>query len=314
LVEKLPVMVAPKWVKNLTQPIAIRDVLEYLILVIDRSDCLNKRFEIGGPEVFSYKELLLEFAQIRGLKRWIIDVPFLTPKLSSYWLYFITSASFTLAQSLVESLKNNAICKEDTIKSIFPLELLDFKTAVERSFSCIETDDVPSSWKDALGSSCLNPDLTSYIQVPHFGILSDTQKMSFKQSPNEVLEKIWSIGGEKGWGYMDWAWRMRGFIDKLVKGIGLRRGRTHPKRLKAGDALDFWRVLVADRENKRLLLYAEMKLPGEAWLEFKIIDQTLYQTATFRPQGLLGRMYWYMLFPFHYFIFRSLSKSLVSKE
>lgn len=311
LVEKLPIMVAPKWTSNLTQPIAIRDVLDYLILVLGHPECMGKRFEIGGPDVLTYKEVLLEFAQIRGLRRWIITVPVLTPKLSSYWLYFITSASFPLAQSLVESLKNNAICKENNIQKIFPKELLDYKTAVRRSFHCIEEDDVPSSWKDAIGNSNLNPDLSVYLQVPHFGTLSDRQKVAFTQSPDEVQAKIWSIGGENGWIFMDWAWKLRGFIDKLVGGTGLRRGRTHPTRLKEGDALDFWRVLIADSKNRRLLLYAEMNLPGEAWLEFKIIDHTLYQTATFRPHGLLGRIYWYVLFPFHYLIFRGLAKALV---
>lgn len=335
LVEKLPIMIAPKWTKNLTQPIAIRDVLDYLILVLAHPACIGKRFEIGGPDVLSYKELLLAFASIRGLRRWIITVPVLTPKLSSYWLYFITSCSFPLAQALVESLKNNAICKENAIQKIFPKELLDFKTAVRLSFklylppmnvsdshsfpveackNCIEEDGLASSWKDAIGNSSLNPDLLAYVQVPHFGTLSDRQVISFTQSPDIVQQKIWSLGGDNGWFYMNWAWKMRGFIDKLVGGVGLRRGRTHPTRLKEGDALDFWRVLEADSKNRRLLLYAEMKLPGEAWLEFKTINHTLYQTATFRPHGLLGRIYWYALFPFHYLIFRGLAHALVKSD
>ncbi len=311
IVEKLPIMVVPKWTKNLTQPIAICDVLDYLVQVLNHPACLGKKFEIGGPDVLSYKQLLLEFARVRNLKRWIITVPVLTPKLSSYWLYFITSASFSLAQSLVESLKNNAICRENTIQKIFPKKLLDFETAVRRSFDCIEKDDLPSSWKDALGTSRLNPNFAAYMQVPLFGTLSDTQAVVFAQAPEEVEKNVWALGGEKGWLYLDFAWKMRGFIDKLVGGIGLRRGRTHPSRLKSGDALDFWRVLLADSQNRRLLLYAEMKLPGEAWLEFKIIDHTLYQTATFRPHGLAGRLYWYALFPFHYLIFRGLARALV---
>ncbi len=314
LVEKLPIMVAPKWTTNLTQPIAIRDVLDYLILVLDHPACIGKQFEIGGPDVLSYKDLLLEFAHIRGLKRWIITVPVLTPKLSSYWLYFITSASFPLAQSLVESLKNNAICKESNIQRIFPKELLNFEAAVKRSFECIEQDNVPSSWKDAIGNSNLNPDLTTYVQVPQFGTVFDTQVVPFTQSPEVVQDRIWSLGGDNGWAYMNWAWEVRGFVDKVFGGTGLRRGRTQPTRLKDGDALDFWRVLLADKNNHRLLLYAEMKLPGEAWLEFKIINQTLYQTATFRPHGLLGRLYWYGLFPFHYLIFKGLARALVKKS
>ncbi|MBA2369260.1 MAG: SDR family oxidoreductase [Candidatus Protochlamydia sp.] len=312
LVEKLPIMVAPKWTKNMTQPIAIRDVLEYLKLVLGHPACIGRQFEIGGPDVISYRNLLHEFARVRSLKRWIITVPVLTPKLSSYWLYFITSASFPLARSLVESLKNNAICKENTIHQIFPMELLNFESAVRRSFSCIEEDNVPSSsWKDAIGNSFLNPDLSTYVKVPNFGTLCDQQEVFFTQSPDQIKERIWSLGGENGWAYMNWAWKLRGFADNLLKGTGLRRGRTHPHRLKEGDALDFWRVLVADEKNKRLMLYAEMKLPGEAWLEFKIVDHTLYQTATFRPHGLLGRIYWYALFPFHYLIFRGMARALV---
>ena len=185
---------------------------------------------------------------------------------------------------------------------------MDFKTAVRLS---IEENDVPSDLKAVVETTKVNPDYSSYLQVPNFGILSDVQIVPFTRSPDDVQEKIWSLGGESGWHYMEWAWKLRGFIDILAGGEGLRRGRTHANELKEGDALDFWRVLVADDKNQRLLLFAEMKLPGEAWLEFKIINHTLYQTATFRPHGLLGRCYWYALFPFHYFIFRGLAKTLV---
>ncbi len=243
LVEKLPVMITPKWTKNLTQPIAIRDVLDYLILVLEHPACIGKQFEIGGPDVLSYRELLLAFARVRGLKRWIIPVPVLTPKLSSYWLYFITAANFPLAQALVESLKNNAVCKENQIQKIFPKELLDFDTAVQRSLDYVEGEHIPASWKDAIGISSLNPDLSTYLQVPQSGIFSDRQVVSFSQSPNDVQGKIWSIGGDHGWAYMNWAWKIRGFIDKILGGTGLRRGRTESHSFREGDALDFWRVV-----------------------------------------------------------------------
>ncbi len=310
LVEKLPVMVAPKWVKSLTQPIAIRDVLDYLVLVLGHPQCIGERFEIGGPDVMNYKQLLLEFARIRKLKRWIITVPVLTPKLSSYWLYFVTSASFPLARSLVESLKNNAVCKEHKIEMIFPKKLLSFETAVQRAFERLEEDAVPSSWKDAMGESALQSDLSVYVKVPQFGTYSDTQIVPFSKPASEIQKNVWSLGGDRGWLYMNWAWRLRGFLDKLAGGVGLRRGRTHPTRLKEGDALDFWRVLIADSKNGRLLLYAEMKLPGEAWLEFKIKPQSLIQTAIFRPHGLMGRLYWIVLFPIHWFIFRGMAKKI----
>lgn len=316
LVEKLPVMIAPRWLNNFIQPIAIKDVLTYLTDVLNHPDCLNQSFEIGGPDVFTYKELLLNFAKIRGLKRWIITVPVLTPRLSSLWLFFVTSTSFELSRALVDSLINNAICKDNRIQELFPRKLLSFEEAVRRAFDRIEQEWVPSSWRDSLSGSSLNPDLSTYIRVPRHGTFIETQVVTFTIDPQEVRRRIWSLGGEQGWRTMNWAWSLRGFIDQLVGGIGLRRGRTDPTHLKTGDALDFWRVLLADETQNRLLLYAEMKLPGEAWLEFKVEPAekgggTLYQTATFRPAGVFGRLYWYVLYPFHILIFKKLAKHLV---
>lgn len=314
LVEKLPVMVAPKWLNNLTQPIAVRDVLSYLTLVLGHPGCFNQSFEIGGPDVMSYKELLLKFAKIRGLKRKIYTVPVLTPHLSSYWLFFVTSTSFSLAQFLVESLMNNVVCKEHRIKELFPKTLLSYEEAVKLAFTRIEEDWIPSSWKDTLSGSNLNPDLLTYVHVPRHGILRDQRTISFSCSAEVVRKRVWSLGGKNGWLTMNWAWEIRGFVDKLVGGIGLRRGRTHPTRLKTGDVLDFFRVLLADETNRRLLLYAEMKLPGEAWLEFEIIAHEiggeLRQTATFRPNGVWGRFYWYILYPFHALIFSRMAKQI----
>lgn len=314
LVEKLPIMIAPKWLNNLTQPIAVRDVLTYLTLTLGNPTCFNQSFEIGGPDIMSYKEILLKFAEIRGLKRKIFIVPVLTPRLSSYWLFFVTSTSFSLARFLVESLMNNVVCKENRITTLFPRKLLSYEEAVKLDFTPIEEDWLPSSWKDTLSGSTLNPDLSIYFQVPRFGILSDKRSISFSCPVEQVQKRIWSLGGDRGWLAMDWAWKFRGFLDKLVGGIGLRRGRTHPTRLKIGDALDFWRVLLADEKNRRLLLYAEMKLPGEAWLEFEIIPHErggdLKQTATFRPNGVWGRFYWYSLYPFHVLIFMQLAKRI----
>jgi uncharacterized protein YbjT (DUF2867 family) len=318
LVEKLPIMIAPKWLKQRTQPIAIRDVLSYLTLVLGNPACLGQSFEIGGPDVMSYKDLLLNFAKMRGLKRKIFTVPVLTPRLSSYWLFFVTSTSFSLASFLVESLINHAICKENRIQKLFPRKLLSYEEALQLAFTRIEEDWIPSSWKDTLSGSSLNPDLSIYIHVPQFGILKDMRQFTFTCPPEDVQQRVWSLGGDRGWFTMNWAWKSRGFLDKLVGGIGLRRGRTHPTRLKVGDALDFWRVLLADEKKHRLLLYAEMKLPGEAWLEFEIIPDriggTLKQTATFRPNGIWGRVYWYSLYPFHAIIFSQLGRQIVKGE
>lgn len=314
LVEKLPIMVTPKWLKQLTQPIAISDVLAYLTLVLGNSACFGQSFEIGGPDVMSYKDLLLNYAKMRGLKRKIFTIPVLTPRLSSYWLFFVTSTSFSLARFLVESLINNAVCKENRIQTLFPRKLLSYEEALQRAFTRTEEDWAPSSWKDTLSGSALNPDLSIYVHVPKFGILSDRRTISFSCPIEQVQKRIWSLGGDRGWLAMNWAWKLRGFLDKLVGGIGLRRGRTHPTRLKVGDALDFWRVLLADEKNRRLLLYAEMKLPGEAWLEFEIIPHEtggiLKQTASFRPNGVWGRFYWYSLYPFHALIFSQLAKHI----
>lgn len=318
LVEKLPIMVAPRWLNNLTQPISILNVLEYLILVLHHPLCIGKKFEIGGPDVLSYKELLLRFARVRALKRWIFTVPVLTPKLSSYWLYFVTSASFPLAQALVESLKTNAVCKETSLQTLFPFKLFTFEEAVRKAFQVIEEDQVPSSWKDAYGDSPLCPDPAAYTTIPQFGIFSDRQTVHFSIPLEEVKNRVFSLGGDRGWLYMNWAWSFRGFLDKLVGGIGLRRGRTHPTRVQPGDALDFWRVVIADEQKSRLLLYAEMKVPGEAWLEFVMTPEPsggiLRQTATFRPRGVLGRLYWYLLFPIHWLIFRGMAQAICQPE
>ena len=226
----------------------------------------------------------------------------------------MTSTSFSLARFLVESLINNAVCKENRIQKIFPRKLLSYQEALQLAFTRTEEDWVPSSWKDTLSGSTLNPDLSIYVHVPKFGILSDRRTIAFSCPIEQVQKRIWSLGGDQGWLTMNWAWKFRGFLDKLVGGIGLRRGRTHPTHLKVGDALDFWRVLLADEKTPRLLLYAEMKLPGEAWLEFEIIPHetggTLNQTASFRPNGVWGRFYWYILYPFHALIFSQLAKHI----
>lgn len=311
LVEKLPVMVAPKWVKNRTQPIAIRDVLYYLVGVLGSEVCKNRTFDIGGPDRIDYKQMLLRFAEVRGLKRWIITVPVLTPRLSSYWLYFVTSTNFSLARSLVDSLKNEAVCKDDSIHQVLPRDCLSYKEAIEKAFHVIEQNAIISSWKDALVSGVLQTSLKEFVEVPKDGCLKETLKMKVSDR-EKVIERIWSIGGKNGWYSMNWAWKLRGFLDKVFGGVGLDRGRRDPSKLREGDSLDFWRVLLADKQNGHLLLYAEMYVPGEAWLEFRMDGEELIQEATFRPKGLLGRLYWYSLFPIHHFIFRSMLSAIVN--
>lgn len=314
LVEKLPVMITPKWLNTKCQPIAIRDVIKFLTGVMLNDKCFGGTFDIGGPEILSYREVLLGYAEVRKLKRIIITLPVMSPRLSSYWLYFVTSTSYKLAVNLVESMKIEVVCRDNDLQKMLNIETIDFKKSVELAFEKIEQNMVLSSWKDSLVSSSAYGSLSENIQVPEFGCFKDRKEIEIKNDSEQVLDNVWSIGGERGWYYGNTLWRIRGYLDKFSGGVGLRRGRTNFNRLVSGDVLDFWRVIVADKDAKRLLLYAEMKLPGEAWLEFKIIQrgekQFLIQTATFRPSGLPGRIYWYLLLPFHFFIFEGMIKNI----
>ncbi len=314
LVEKLPVMIAPKWLKTKCQPIAVRNVIEFLIGVIDKQEAYNKTYDVGGPDILSYKEMLLNFAKVRGLRRYIMVVPVMTPKISSYWLYFVTSTSYSLAKNLVDSMKIEVICKPNRLASLLNISLIDYNTSIQLAFDKIEQNQVLSSWKDAQTSNILRKGISYYMEVPVYGCFKDIRMR--KTTNSEVtFDKIWMIGGKTGWYYGNWLWKFRGFIDQLVGGVGMRRGRRSDTDILVGDTLDFWRVLIAGKEEKRLLLFAEMKLPGEAWLEFKIDNNNiLTQTATFRPLGLLGRIYWYMVLPLHGIIFRGMINKLIKVE
>jgi uncharacterized protein YbjT (DUF2867 family) len=309
LVEKLPVMITPKWLLTKCQPIGVSDVLLFLTGCLLNEKTYNRNFDIGCDDVLTYKEMLLGFADVRNLKRVIWTVPVMTPRLSSYWLYFVTSTSYKLATSLVDSMKVEVVCRNNEINRILGIQPISYKEAVRRAFDKIESNETVSSWKDSYSSSGININVSEFISVPEFGCFKD-RRTSHIENYELCIEKIWSIGGENGWYYGNWLWKMRGFLDKLVGGVGLRRGRTNQNSISVGDALDFWRVLYADKEEGRLLLLAEMKLPGDAWLEFKIDEDKLIQTATFRPLGVAGRLYWYAVYPFHGFIFNGLIKSL----
>ena len=314
LVEKLPVMVAPKWLNTKTQPLAVRDVLAFLSKAKGKEELYNKSFDIFGPEIMTYKEMLLKFADIRKLKRYILTVPVMTPKLSSYWLYFVTSTSYKLASSLVDSMGVQIIGKPSDINTILDVHPITYREAVELAFEKIEQNSIVSSWKDSMVSSGrLKNNFHKYINVPKYGCFKDYKERKVIDEET-TIDRIWSIGGSTGWYYGNYLWKVRGYMDKLFGGIGLRRGRTHKSQLDAGDALDFWRVIFTDRKEKKLLLYAEMKLPGEAWLEFKIEEGLLKQTATFRPRGLAGRLYWYSVLPFHWFIFNGMINKLIEAK
>jgi len=310
IVEKLPVMIAPKWLNTKTQPLGIRDVLSFLHKALHKKELYNTSYDVFGPEILTYKEMLLEFASVRKLSRWILTVPVMTPKLSSYWLYFVTSTSYKLATSLVNSMGVEVIGNKSDINKILGVQPMTYKEAVQFAFVKIKQNSIISSWKDSyISSGKLKNYVHEFINIPKHGCFKDFKKRKINNK-QKLLDNIWSIGGEKGWYYGTFLWKIRGFLDQFFGGTGLRRGRRHPTELNAGDALDFWRVIYADKEKGKLILYAEMILPGEAWLEFKVENETVYQTATFRPHGLGGRLYWYAIMPFHWFVFNGMINNI----
>jgi uncharacterized protein YbjT (DUF2867 family) len=316
LVEKLPVMVTPKWLNTEHQPVAVGDVLQYLAGVLGNSTFYGQTYEIGGPDILTYKKMLLGYAQARKLKRLIITVPVMTPRLSSYWLYFVTSTSYSLAVNLVNSMKIRIVCRETRLRELLGITATTYADAVRAAIDTSAQHRIQSSWKDAYSSSASQGRIAEHIKLPEFGCYIDRREQEIASDVSVVQKNIWSIGGERGWYYMNWLWGLRGFLDKLCGGIGLRRGRTNPSDVYPGDALDFWRVMVADKDARRLLLFAEMKLPGEAWLEFLITEvdgkYILRQTATFRPKGLLGRIYWYSVLPFHNLMFNGMLRNIIA--
>lgn len=312
LVEKLPVMITPKWLNTKCQPIAIRNVMQFLVGVLGKEFTYNQNYDIAGTNVLTYKEMLLQYAEIRGLKRHIFIVPVMTPKLSSYWLYFVTSTSYFLAINLVDSMKIDVVAKKNNLAEKLDIHLFSYEEAIRQAFDKIKQNDVLSSWFDSFTNQFHSRKVWQYLEVPEEGCFKDIRQEKVDDE-ERALDRVFSIGGKTGWYYADFLWRIRGFLDKLFGGVGLRRGRRNMSTLEAGDSVDFWRVLYANREEKRLLLFAEMKLPGEAWLEFKIKNGILYQEATFRPLGLSGRLYWYSVLPFHGLIFNGMLKKLAGK-
>ena len=249
------------------------------------------------------------FVKIRKLKRFIFKMPLMTPKLFSYWLYFGTSTSLKLAFALVDSMKVENVCRKPEILKIINIKPIRYQKVLKKTLSKIVRNRFSSGGKGSPISSPLNVNISEFLHVPTFGCFRDkrTHRISNKQ---ECIDRIWRIGGHVGWYYANTLWNLRGSIDKLFGGVGLCRGRTQENKLCAGDTIDFWRVLYANNEEGRLLLFSGMKLPGEAWLEFKVKGNHLEQTATFRPKGIWGRIYWYAVFPFHCLIFKGMLNNL----
>ena len=309
LTERVPVMICPRWVFTRTQPIGIREVLEYLTAALGVPESAGRIIEIGGSEVVTYGEMMTQYAEVRGLKRWMIQVPVLTPRLSSYWVNLVTPIPAVIARPLIEGLRNENVVRDPIARALFPeVQPVSYRVSVARALAKLEASDVETAWSDALSTSQGDvPPLTLTVQE---GMVLERRQRVVPASP-AALHAIYSgIGGKRGWFYMTWAWEIRGFVDKLIGGVGLRRGRRDPDALRVGEALDFWRVEAV--EDERLLrLRAEMKVPGKAWLQFQVAPredgQTLLsQTAFFAPKGLFGWLYWYGLYPLHGLIFSGL--------
>jgi uncharacterized protein YbjT (DUF2867 family) len=308
LTEVLPVMVTPKWVGTLCQPISVRDVLRYLVAVIERPEPVEGILEIGGPDVVSYAGMMAMYAEQAGLRRRrLIPVPFLTPRLSSLWVGLVTPVPAQLARPLVDSLINAVTVTDHRAEVLFPFERIPLAVAIHSAIGRTAVGDVPTTFDDASSpvwqSAATDPDWTGGTE------LSDVRTVVVAADPHHTWQAVCRVGGDRGWYRGELLWKMRGLADRIAGGPGLRRGRRHPDHLSIGEPVDFWRV--EDLEPDRLLvLHAEMRVPGEAWLEWRVEAQDsgtlLVQTARFRPRGLLGRAYWYAVAPFHRLVFPGL--------
>lgn len=309
LTERVPVMICPRWVFTRTQPIGIREVLEYLTAALGVPESAGRIIEIGGSEVVTYGEMMTQYAEVRGLKRWMIQVPVLTPRLSSYWVNLVTPIPAVIARPLIEGLRNENVVHDLSARALFPdVQPVSYRVSVARALAKLEASDVETAWSDALSTSQGDvPPLTLTVQE---GMVLERRQRIVPASPAALHAVYSGIGGKRGWFYMTWAWEIRGFVDKLIGGVGLRRGRRDPDALRVGEALDFWRVEAVEADGL-LRLRAEMKVPGKAWLQFQVAPredgQTLLsQTAFFAPKGLFGWLYWYGLYPLHGLIFSGL--------
>ena len=318
LVDRLPVLLTPKWVRTLSQPISIRNVLDYLVGCLENPDTAGKQFDIGGPDILSYEALFRIYAQEAGLpRRLIIRIPFMNPKLSAYWINIITPVPVSLARPLFEGMRNKVVCRENSIRTYVPVRLLSCREVISRALQKIRQQEVDTDWSEA--GQVRPPEWLAYGDAPYAGgtVLECNYKVELGCSPDEIWKVITSIGGETGWFFADTLWRLRGLADKFFGGVGLRRGRPQTGQLRVGDALDFWRVLVVE-ENQSLQLLAEMKLPGEAIMQFQIQPLPnkgceLRQISRFLPHGLTGIIYWYASHPFHKYIFRGMLTQIAKK-
>jgi uncharacterized protein YbjT (DUF2867 family) len=313
LTERLPVMIAPRWVMTRSQPIAIRDVLAYLVAALDLPEPRDRIYEIGGADRLVYRDMMLRYAAIRGLRRTIVVVPFFTPKLSSYWVHLVTPIPGRLAQPLILGLRNEVVVRDEKAARDFPaIRPVGFDEAVRRAIDRYRSEEVQSTWFDAFDASTLPADFTGVNE----GMLIDLRVRHGTVPPARVAAVFSGLGGTRGWLAGDALWRIRGWMDRAVGGVGLRRGRRSQIDLRVGDAIDFWRV-EAYEPGRLLRLRAEMKLPGNAWLQFEAAPDgtgsALTQTAFFEPQGVAGYLYWYSVAILHEYVFARMASRIVSE-
>jgi uncharacterized protein YbjT (DUF2867 family) len=312
LVEHLPVMVTPRWVRTMCQPIAIRDVLDYLVAALGRPERAGI-VEIGGPDVLSYADMMHTYARLRGMRRLMIPVPVLTPRLSSYWCGLVTPVPSSIAQPLIEGLRNEVVVRAPAPAAAYGITPMPFVQAVRRAIERLDGREVETTWFDSLGVPG-RPDLDE--EGSREGMIVERQRRRVRATPAQVFGEIERLGGTRGWPFANALWSLRGLVDRAVGGPGMRLGRRHPDHVRAGDAVDFWRV----EEMRRpwlLRLRAEMKMPGRAWLQYEVAEDgegsRIVQTVFFEPKGLSGRLYWYALLPAHLLVFRGSIRELAAR-
>lgn len=316
LAEREPVLVCPAWFFALAQPIGIRNVLDYLLSALSSADSTGKMVEIGGPTRLTYADMLLDYARERGLKRILIRTPFNLPRLSAYWVHMVTPVHWRTVLPLIEGLRANLVVHDDEARRLFPeIQLLDFQAAVQAALGRVLSDEVETSWSDALVNSA--GDARPYRFSIEEGMMFERRTLVLETPPAALFKVYTGIGGARGWFFMDWAWALRGWADKALGGVGIRRGRRSPDDIRAGESLDFWRV--EDVVHDRLMrLRAEMKIPGKAWLQFESNPQEdgrtlLTETAYYAPRGFWGFVYWYAMWPFHAFLFNGLIRQIAAR-
>ncbi|MBK6488919.1 MAG: SDR family oxidoreductase [Gemmatimonadetes bacterium] len=313
LTERVPILICPRWVFTRVQPISTRDVLQYLVAALSTPASTGQVIEIGGADVVSYAEMMTGYAKVRGLTRRVIPVPFLTPRYSAGWVHLVTPVPRTIARALIEGLRNEVVMRSDAARRIFPgMALLTYEESVRLALRQLDASEVETSWSDALSTSAL--DVVPVVLTSREGMEIEQRQRVVQATPRQVFLAFTSLGGDRGWLTMNWAWQLRGVADRMIGGVGMRRGRRHPVEVRAGDAVDFWRVEQV-KDGELLRLRAEMKVPGRAWLEFSVVPHDagtslLTQTALFAPRGLFGWLYWYAMVPLHALIFSGMIRQV----